>query len=74
MTFLYDGKHSAQRHSYRAGAIVMKLSEGIPKNQGYRLFFLNCFFKCNATIEISWNTDYCNFPCESFEKLSAYIR
>ena len=41
--FLYSGKNSTSRNSCYAEAIVLRPLKGIPKNEGYRLFFDNWF-------------------------------
>ena len=41
--FFYGGKNNTDGNSYSAESIVLKLSERILKNKGYRLFFDNWF-------------------------------
>ena len=48
--FLYGGKHSTGGESCSAEAIVLKLSEGIPKHQNHLLFFDNWFFTMNLML------------------------
>ena len=48
--FLYSGKHSTGGESCSAEAIVLKLSEGIPKHQNHLLFFDNWFSTMNLML------------------------
>ena len=49
--FLYQGKNSAGVNSCSADAIVLKLSEGIPRNQGFRFFFDNWFSTLDLMVQ-----------------------
>ena len=50
--FLYGGKNSTGGNSCIADAIVLKLSEGIPRNQGFRLFFDNWFSALDLMVQL----------------------
>ena len=50
--FLYGGKNSTGGNSCSADAIVLKLSEGIPRNQGFRLFFDNWFSTLDLMVQL----------------------
>ena len=50
--FLYGCKNSAGGSSCIADATVFKLSEGLPRNQGFRLFFNNGFSTLDLMVQL----------------------
>ena len=50
--FLYGDKNSTGGNSCSADAIVLKLSEGIPRNQGFRLFFDHWFSTLDLMVQL----------------------
>ena len=50
--FLYGGKDSTGGNPCSADAIALKLSEGIPRNQGFRLFFDNWFSTLDLMVQL----------------------
>ena len=50
--FLRRGKNSTGGNSFSAGAIVLKLSDRIPRNQGFRIFFDNWFSTLDLMVQL----------------------
>ena len=50
--FLYEGKNSTGGNSYSVECIALRLSERIPKNKEYRLFFDNWFWTFDLMLQL----------------------